>query len=72
MTSSNLDALHQRARHQEKTVQLNVRLPADLKERLDSVVRRLGVNAGVYIAAVLSDTLPVSEKALQHLEDEGE
>lgn len=64
MTGSNLEALHKRARHQEKTVQLNVRLPADLKERLDAVVRRLGVNAGVYIAAVLGDSLPISEKEL--------
>jgi len=62
---TSLDALHQRATaHSRRLVQLNVRVPADIKERFDAVVRQLGVNAGEYLAAVLEDALPVSENRL--------
>jgi hypothetical protein len=65
VTASSLELLHQRAgAHSRSVVQLNVRVPSDIKERLDAVVRQLGVNAGEYLSAVLEDALALSENRL--------
>ena len=67
--ASRLAALHEQARRGKapQRVQLNVRVDAELKARFDAVVKGLGVGPSTYLEAVLEDSLPESEQALERL-----
>jgi predicted DNA-binding protein len=59
-----LEALNARARYGRDVVQLNVRIPPELKQRLEAVAKGLRIASSDYVEAMLEDVLPASERVL--------